>query len=71
MFNYRQLADKTRAHYAKWKKKKETQDGHSQAQEAFEKEQTQEEIGTDDYLSSTDASVKNGIVLHLKENKKF
>jgi len=40
LFNYRQLADKTRAHYAKWKKKKETQDGHSQAQEAFEKEQT-------------------------------
>jgi hypothetical protein len=29
-----------RAFYAKRKKKKEKQNGHSQAQEAFEKEQT-------------------------------
>jgi hypothetical protein len=31
-------------HYAKWKEKKETQNGHSQAQEALEEKQTQEKI---------------------------
>jgi hypothetical protein len=30
--------------YAKRKEKKETQNGHPQAQEAFEKEQAQEEV---------------------------
>jgi len=35
---------KIRTHYAKWKKKKEAQNGHSQTQKAFEKKQTQKEV---------------------------
>lgn len=34
----------TRAFYAKRKKKKKKQNGYSQAQEAFEKEPSQEEV---------------------------
>jgi len=47
-------------------KKKETQDGHSQAQKAPEKEQTQEKVRTDNYLPQRDKHLsKMELIPHL------